>query len=131
VIAGLHKREVDKRVRAALDQVGLLGMEKSRPLELSTGEQQRVGIARAVVAKPALLIADEPTGNLDPQLALEIMKLFKRFSDVGVTVVIASHDVHLIDQVGARRIVLAEGRVIGASEGVALGSAAAGSGAAS
>jgi cell division transport system ATP-binding protein len=115
VIAGVPKREIDKRVRAALDQVGLLGKEKTRPLELSTGEQQRVGIARAVVAKPALLIADEPTGNLDPELALEIMKLFKRFSEVGVTVVIASHDVHLIDQVGARRIVLRDGRVEGSA----------------
>jgi cell division transport system ATP-binding protein len=113
VIAGVSRREIDKRVRAALDQVGLLGREKSLPLELSTGEQQRVGIARAVVAKPMLLIADEPTGNLDPELALEIMKLFKRFSDVGVTVVIASHDVHLIDQLGARRIVLSAGRVAG------------------
>jgi cell division transport system ATP-binding protein len=113
VIAGLPKREIDKRVRAALDQVGLLGREKTRPLELSTGEQQRVGIARAVVAKPALLIADEPTGNLDPDLALEVMKLFKRFSEVGVTVVVASHDVHLIEQVGARRIVLRAGRVVG------------------
>jgi cell division transport system ATP-binding protein len=113
VIAGVPRREIDKRVRAALDQVGLLGREKSLPLELSTGEQQRVGIARAVVAKPMLLIADEPTGNLDPDLALEVMKLFKRFSEVGVTVVIASHDVHLIDQVGARRIVLSAGRVVG------------------
>jgi cell division transport system ATP-binding protein len=112
VIAGLPRREIDKRVRAALDQVGLLGREKTRPLELSTGEQQRVGIARAVVAKPALLIADEPTGNLDPELALEVMKLFKRFSEVGVTVVVASHDVHLIEQVGARRIVLRAGRVV-------------------
>jgi len=111
IIAGVPKREIDKRVRAALDQVGLLGKELSRPLELSTGEQQRVGIARAVVAKPALLIADEPTGNLDPDLALEIMRLFKRFNEVGVTVVIATHDVHLIDQVGGRRIVLGEGRV--------------------
>ena len=113
VIAGVPRREIDKRVRAALDQVGLLGREKSLPLELSTGEQQRVGIARAVVAKPMLLIADEPTGNLDPELALDVMKLFKRFSEVGVTVVIASHDVHLIDQVGARRIVLSAGRVVG------------------
>jgi cell division transport system ATP-binding protein len=113
VIAGVPRREIDKRVRAALDQVGLLGREKTRPLELSTGEQQRVGIARAVVAKPALLIADEPTGNLDPELALEVMKLFKRFSEVGVTVIVASHDVHLIDQVGARRIVLRAGRVVG------------------
>jgi cell division transport system ATP-binding protein len=113
VIAGVPRREIDKRVRAALDQVGLLGREKSRPLELSTGEQQRVGIARAVVAKPSLLIADEPTGNLDPELALEVMQLFKRFSEVGVTVVIASHDVHLIDQLGARRIVLSKGTVVG------------------
>jgi cell division transport system ATP-binding protein len=111
VIAGYPTREIDKRVRAALDQVGLLGKEKSLPLELSTGEQQRVGIARAVVGKPALLIADEPTGNLDPELALEVMKLFKRFSEVGVTVVVASHDVHLIDQVGARRISLRAGKV--------------------
>jgi cell division transport system ATP-binding protein len=113
VIAGVPPREIDKRVRAALDQVGLLGREKSLPLELSTGEQQRVGIARAVVAKPTLLIADEPTGNLDPELALEVMMLFKRFSEVGVTVVVASHDVHLIDQVGAHRIVLSGGRVMG------------------
>jgi cell division transport system ATP-binding protein len=114
IVAGVGRSEIDKRVRAALDQVGLLGKEKSRPLELSTGEQQRVGIARAVVAKPSLLIADEPTGNLDPHLALEIMKLFKRFNDVGVTVVIASHDVHLIDEVGARRIVIDAGRVAAA-----------------
>jgi cell division transport system ATP-binding protein len=111
IVAGVGRGEIDKRVRAALDQVGLLGKEKNRPLELSTGEQQRVGIARAVVAKPALLIADEPTGNLDPELALETMRLFKRFNDVGVTVIIASHDVHLIDEVGARRIVIDAGRV--------------------
>jgi len=114
IVAGVGRSEIDKRVRAALDQVGLLGKEKSRPLELSTGEQQRVGIARAVVAKPSLLIADEPTGNLDPELALETMRLFKRFNDVGVTVVIASHDVHLIDEVGARRIVIDAGRVAAA-----------------
>jgi cell division transport system ATP-binding protein len=116
IIAGLGKREIDKRVRAALDQVGLLGKEKNRPLELSTGEQQRVGIARAVVAKPKLLIADEPTGNLDPELALEIMRLFKRFNEVGVTVVIATHDVHLIEHFAARRIVLGEGKVADAGE---------------
>jgi cell division transport system ATP-binding protein len=114
IVAGVPRREIDKRVRAALDQVGLLNKEKSRPLELSTGEQQRVGIARAIVAKPMLLIADEPTGNLDPELALEIMQLFKRLNDVGVTVVIATHDIQLIDQFAARRIVLAEGRVLGA-----------------
>ncbi len=112
IIAGTPKREIDKRVRAALDQVGLLGREKSRPLELSTGEQQRVGIARAVVARPALLIADEPTGNLDPDLAGEVMLLFKRFSDVGVTVVVATHDVHLIERFDAQRILLGAGRVL-------------------
>jgi cell division transport system ATP-binding protein len=114
VIAGTRRREIDKRVRAALDQVGLLGKETSAPLELSTGEQQRVGIARAVVSKPPLLIADEPTGNLDPALALEVMKLFKRFNDVGVTVVVATHDVHVIEHFGSRRICLAQGRVVDA-----------------
>ena len=113
IIAGVPRREIDKRMRAALDQVGLLGKERNLPLELSTGEQQRVGIARAIIGKPPLLIADEPTGNLDPDLALEIMQLFKRFNDVGVTVVIASHDLHLIDRLGARRIVLEDGRVVG------------------
>ena len=112
IVSGVPRREIDKRMRAALDQVGLLNKEKSRPLELSTGEQQRVGIARAIVAKPMLLIADEPTGNLDPELALEIMQLFKRLNDVGVTVVIATHDIQLIDQFAAKRIVLAEGRVV-------------------
>jgi cell division transport system ATP-binding protein len=81
-VGGVPRREMDKRVRAALDQVGLLGRERSLPLELSAGEQQRVGIARAVVSRPRLLIADEPTGNLDADLSLEIMQLFKRFNDV-------------------------------------------------
>ena len=112
IVAGVPRREIEKRMRAALDQVGLLGKERSRPLELSTGEQQRVGIARAIIGKPPLLIADEPTGNLDPELAVQVMQLFKRFNDVGVTVVIATHDVHLIDRFAARRIVLGEGRVI-------------------
>jgi cell division transport system ATP-binding protein len=114
VISGAPRRELDKRVRAALDQVGLLGREQSFPIELSIGEQQRVGIARAVVAKPPILIADEPTGNLDPELALEVMRLFRRFNEVGVTVVIASHDVHLIEQLGVRRIALHAGRLAGA-----------------
>jgi len=117
VIAGTPHREVDRRVRAALDQVALLGREKSFPIELSTGEQQRVGIARAVVGKPPIVIADEPTGNLDPQLALEVMRLFKRFNDVGVTVVVASHDLHLIEQIGVRRIELVAGRLAGARGG--------------
>jgi cell division transport system ATP-binding protein len=113
VIAGVPEKEIGKRVRAALDQVGLLGRERSRPLELSTGEQQRVGIARAIIGKPSLLIADEPTGNLDPDLSLEVMNLFKRFNEVGVTVLIASHDLHLIEQFGVRRVVLEGGRATG------------------
>ena len=113
VIAGMRRREMDKRVRAALDQVGLLGKENSGPLELSTGEQQRVGIARAVVSKPPVLIADEPTGNLDPDLALDIMKLFKRLNDVGVTVLVATHDVHLIERFDLRRVTLEHGRYAG------------------
>ncbi len=113
VIAGTPRREIDKRVRAALDQVGLLGKESNAPLELSTGEQQRVGIARAVVSKPPVLIADEPTGNLDPDLALEVMRLFKRFNEVGVTVVVATHDIHVIDRFDVRRIALDHGHVIG------------------
>jgi cell division transport system ATP-binding protein len=117
VIQGTPRRELDKRVRAALDQVGLLGREQSFPIELSAGEQQRVGIARAIVGKPPILIADEPTGNLDPDLALEVMRLFKRFNEVGVTVVVASHDVHLIEQLGVRRIALAAGRLAGAAHG--------------
>jgi len=111
IIAGMRRKELGKRVRAALDQVGLLQVEKKKPLALSTGEQQRVGIARAVVSKPPLLIADEPTGNLDPELSLEIMKLFCRFNDVGVTVLIASHDLSLIEHLGHRRIALKDGVV--------------------
>ncbi|MBV8740374.1 MAG: ATP-binding cassette domain-containing protein, partial [Sinobacteraceae bacterium] len=109
-------KEVDKRVRAALDQVGLLGRERMLPIELSVGEQQRVGIARAVVSKPPLLIADEPTGNLDPDLALEIMRLFRRFQDVGVTVVIATHDLHVVHEFGQREIVLEGGEIVGAAD---------------
>ena len=111
IVAGTALKEVDKRVRAALDQVGLLGKERVLPSELSVGEQQRVGIARAVIAKPPLLIADEPTGNLDHGLALEVMRLFKRFQEVGVTVVIATHDMQLVREFGQREIVLDNGRV--------------------
>jgi cell division transport system ATP-binding protein len=113
VVAGTPLKEIDKRVRAALDQVGLLGMERALPLELSVGEQQRVGIARAVVSKPPLLIADEPTGNLDPDLAVEVMRLFKRFQEVGVTIVVATHDLHLVHELGLRVIVLDHGHVQG------------------
>jgi cell division transport system ATP-binding protein len=111
IIAGVGSREIGKRVRAALDQVGLLGREQSLPLELSTGEQQRVGIARAVVSKPPVLIADEPTGNLDPDLSIEVMNIFRRFNEVGVTVLIASHDLYLLERFPVRRIRLEGGRI--------------------
>lgn len=111
VIAGAGPRETGRRVRAALEQVGLLHKEKRNPQTLSAGEQQRVGIARAIVTRPKLLIADEPTGNLDPDLSLEVMRIFRRFNEVGVTLLIASHDIALIDRLGCRRIELAEGRL--------------------
>ena len=111
VIAGAQHRDAARRVRAALDQVGLLNKEKQNPETLSSGEQQRVGIARAIVSKPKLLIADEPTGNLDPDLSLEVMRIFRRFNEVGVTLLIASHDLALIDQLGCRRIALENGTV--------------------
>ena len=110
-IGGVARREMDKRVRAALDQVGLLGRERSFPLELSAGEQQRVGIARAVITKPPVLIADEPTGNLDPDLALEVMRLFQRFNAVGVTVLVATHDIHLFERFRVRRVHIEQGRL--------------------
>lgn len=109
VIAGYSHRDAARKVRAALDQVGLLHKEKRNPETLSTGEQQRVGIARAIVSRPKLLIADEPTGNLDPDLSLEVMRIFRRFNEVGVTLLIASHDIALIDQLGCRRIALENG----------------------
>ena len=111
IIAGVGQRDAGKRVRAALDQVGLLHKEKKNPETLSAGEQQRVGIARAIVTRPKLLIADEPTGNLDPDLSLEVMRIFRRFNEVGVTLLIASHDIALIDKLGCRRIELEGGRL--------------------
>jgi cell division transport system ATP-binding protein len=108
---GITLKEIDRRVRAALDQVGLLDRANALPLELSVGEQQRVGIARAVVGKPKLIIADEPTGNLDPGLSLEVMGVFRRFNDVGVTVVIATHDLDIVQAWKLREIQVAEGRV--------------------
>lgn len=111
VIAGAGPRETGRRVRAALDQVGLLGRESHAPITLSTGEQQRVGIARAVAGRPSVLIADEPTGNLDPDLSLEIMRLFERFNEVGVTLLIATHDLELIERLHRRTIRLVAGRV--------------------
>ena len=112
LIASLRRRELERRVRAALDQVGLLEYEKQFPLSLSTGEQQRVGIARAVASRPDLVIADEPTGNLDPELSLDIMRLFERFNEVGVTLLIATHDLELLDKLQHRRLRLDQGKVV-------------------
>ena len=112
VIAGTPREEMAKRVRAALDKVSLLEREKSAPSMLSAGEQQRVGIARAIVAKPPVLIADEPTGNLDPKLAAEIMALFGEFEQVGTTVLVASHDLPLVKRMGKRVLVLDHGKLI-------------------
>ncbi|SFX30140.1 cell division ATP-binding protein FtsE [Marinospirillum alkaliphilum] len=109
VIEGMNPQDIGKRVRAALDKVGLLSKEKLNPIMLSGGEQQRVGIARAVVNKPPILLADEPTGNLDPQLSAEIMQLFRQFNAVGVTVLIASHDLDLISRMGLRMMELSQG----------------------
>jgi cell division transport system ATP-binding protein len=117
VIAGASRREIERRVRAALDQVGLLGRESQLPITLSTGEQQRVGIARAVAPRPDVLIADEPTGNLDPELSFEIMQLFQRFNEVGVTLLIATHDLELVEQMPHRRLRLVAGQIASDTSG--------------
>ena len=112
IIEGHARDEISRRVRAALHQVGLHGREDSLPDTLSGGEQQRVGIARAVVHRPHLIVADEPTGNLDPQLATEIMQLFVALSQTGTTVLVASHDLHLIQRMKKRVLVLDRGALI-------------------
>ena len=111
-IAGFSPKEVGRRVRAALSKVGLSDKEKKYPVALSGGEQQRVGIARAVVNKPPLLLADEPTGNLDPELSQEIMDLFSQFNQVGVSVLIATHDLDLVQRMAKRELVLRQGKVV-------------------
>ena len=111
-ICGYSPADAARRVRAALDKVGLLNREKMNPRALSSGEQQRVGIARAIVHKPKVLLADEPTGNLDPQLSQEIMRLFEQFNRVGTTVLIASHDLSLIKSMHHRVLTLKAGRLI-------------------
>jgi len=121
MIAGLKYADIRKRVRAALDKVGLLDKEKAWPLTLSGGEQQRVGIARAIVSMPPLLLADEPTGNLDPTLSRELFSLFEQVSEQGATVLIASHDLDLIRKMRKRVLVLSNGRLaddIPASDGL-------------
>lgn len=111
VIRGFAHRDLGRQVRAALDQVGLLNKERLHPLFLSGGEQQRVGIARAVVTKPDLLLADEPTGNLDPELAQDVMKIFERFNAVGVSVLVATHAIDLINKLPHRVVHLENGRI--------------------
>jgi cell division transport system ATP-binding protein len=119
VIAGYRHQDIGRRVRAALDKLGLLSKERMYPVTLSGGEQQRVGIARAVVNKPMLLLADEPTGNLDPDLSREIMQLFGLFNDVGVSVLIATHDVELIRAMDYPVLTLEHGRLAGTVEDAA------------
>ena len=112
VVAGVGYREIGRRVRAALDKVGLLGKEQVLPITLSGGEQQRVGIARAVANRPPLLLADEPTGNLDQELSDEIMDLFHQFNQYGVTVLIATHERRHIERLQKRVLTLHEGRLV-------------------
>ena len=112
VVSGFGYHEISRRVRAALDKVGLLSKEKKYPFALSGGEQQRVGIARAVVNKPLLILADEPTGNLDPELSAEVMRLFEQFQQVGASVLIASHDLNLLSQMGHRVLTLDHGQLV-------------------
>ena len=109
--SGHAPREAARRARAALDKVGLLARERSNPIQLSGGEQQRVAIARAVVNRPALLIADEPTANLDAESAARILEIFVAFHQVGVTVLLATHDQALIARYGKRRLHLEAGRI--------------------
>ena len=112
MILGYQPNEIGRRVRAALDKVGLLSKEKANPQTLSGGEQQRVGIARAVVHKPPIVLADEPTGNLDPELSRDVMRLFEQFNQVGVTVLIATHDLGLIARMPHRLLTLREGHLV-------------------
>ena len=111
IVSGVGRKETGRRVRAALDKVNLLNKEKAYPITLSGGEQQRVGIARAVVSKPPVVVADEPTGNLDPELSWEIMDLFKQFNQVGVTLLIATHDISLVHQFNQRVLTLNAGQL--------------------
>ncbi|WP_312485575.1 cell division ATP-binding protein FtsE [Stutzerimonas nitrititolerans] len=115
-ILGLNKREIGQRVMTALERVSLKDKALQYPSDLSTGQQQRVGIARAVVHRPALLLADEPTGNLDPRLAAEIMGVFEDINRLGTTVLIASHDLALIARMRHRMLTLQRGRLIGDGE---------------
>ncbi len=112
IISGCSYRDIRRRVQASLDKVGLLAREHDSPIELSGGEQQRIGIARAVVNRPKLLLADEPTGNLDPEMSMDIMNLFRQFNQVGVTVLIASHDLILLREMGFPLLSLRAGKLV-------------------
>jgi cell division transport system ATP-binding protein len=110
-ICGFDHKETGKRVRAALDKVGLLGREKANPIALSGGEQQRLCIARAIVNRPSILLADEPTGNLDAEYAQEIMKIFNSFHQVGATLLISTHDAGMLQNSHVRTINLKQGEI--------------------
>lgn len=116
VIRGFVDREIVKRVDAVLDMVELGDKRDFSPQQLSGGEQQRIGIARAVITRPTLLLADEPTGNLDPKLSMEIFRLFERFNQAGTSVLVATHDLNLINRLGYRTLTLGGGRLL-SSEG--------------
>lgn len=124
MIAGEHYSEIRKKVRTALDKVGLAGKEKSWPNQLSGGEQQRVGIARAIVGMPPILLADEPTGNLDPDLSRELFDLFRQLNTQGVTVLVASHDLSLIRSMRQRVLVLSQGSLVDDIPGSAIAGSA-------
>ncbi len=117
IIAGASPEDIRRRVSAALDKVGLLDKARNFPVQLSGGEQQRVGIARAVVNKPMVLLADEPTGNLDSELSEGILRLFEEFNHVGVTVLMATHDIMLIERRNYRVLTLSQGRMAGGHHG--------------
>lgn len=122
LVAGEHASDIRRRVRAALDKVGLLSKEQYKPIQLSGGEQQRVGIARAVVKKPDVILADEPTGNLDPELSRDIMDLFSQFNSIGTTVLIASHDLGLIARLNYRVLSLNHGKMLTTPFGLGVSS---------
>ncbi|MFT4246591.1 MAG: cell division ATP-binding protein FtsE [Pseudomonas sp.] len=112
ILRGTRRGEIGKRVRSALERIGLAHREKALPSQLSAGEQQRVGIARAIVGEPSLLVADEPTGNLDPALAAEIMQLFAELPARGTSVLVVSHDLALLKQMRKRVLILDHGRLV-------------------
>ncbi len=120
-IAGFTRDEIGRRVRAALDKVGLLGRENANPITLSGGEQQRLCIARAIVNRPAIIVADEPTGNLDLTYARQIIELFESFHSIGVTVLMSTHDEASVTHLRARRIAIDKGSLIFDSANLAIG----------